>query len=80
MEDIMHLEYIKNLVLRHCKLPRTFEFISKNLSGLDPVQSNEALKDFKKDDLLKENNDLWSATEKNKLPTFHFHHEDPQLY
>ena len=34
----MNSEYINNLIIRLCKQPRTFEFISMNLYGFDPIE------------------------------------------
>jgi hypothetical protein len=76
----MYAEYIESLILRLCKQPRTFEFISKNLNGLDPIQLKEALEELEKNDILSKRSDMWSMREKKKSPTLNLLSEDPQLY
>jgi hypothetical protein len=39
----MYEAYLERRVLRLCSQPRTFEYISKNLSGLDPTMVKEVL-------------------------------------
>lgn len=76
----MHSEYIDSLILRLCKQPRTFEFISKSLHGLDPIQLKEALEQLEGKEKLHKRGDLWSVKEKRKPPTLNLISEDPQLY
>lgn len=76
----MHSEYIDSLILRLCKQPRTFEFISKSLNGLDPIQLREALERLEKKDALHKRGDMWSVKEKRKPPTLNLLSEDSQLY
>jgi hypothetical protein len=76
----MHSAYIDSLILRLCKQPRTFEFISKNLNGLDPIQVKEALKKLEETRVLQKRDDLWSLKEKEKSSLLDLHTDDPQLY
>jgi hypothetical protein len=76
----MHSEYIESLILRHCKQPRTFEYISKNLNGLDPIHLKEALNILEKKGALHKRSDMWSTKDKQKAPTLNLLSEDPQLY
>jgi hypothetical protein len=76
----MHSEYIDSLILRLCKQPRTFEFISKSLNGLDPIQLKEAIDRLEKKETLHKRADMWSVNEKRKPLTLNFHSDDPQLY
>lgn len=76
----MHSEYINSLVLRLCKQPRTFEFISKSMNGLDPIQLREAIEKLEEKDKLQKRGDMWSVKEKRKVPTLNLLSEDPQLY
>lgn len=76
----MNTEYIKSLIVRLCKQPRTFEFISKNVNGLDPVLLMEAIKQLEKKKTLRKVDDLWSVKENGKYPSLDFSSEDPQLY
>ena len=76
----MHSEYIDSLILRLCKQPRTFEFISKSLNGLDPIQLKEAIEKLEGKEKLYKRDDMWSVKEKRKTPTLNLLSEDPQLY
>lgn len=76
----MHSEYIDSLILRLFKQPRTFEFISKSLNGLDPIQLKEAIDRLEKKEILHKRADMWSVKEKGKPLTLNFHSDDPQLY
>lgn len=55
--------FIQNLILRFCKQPRSFEFISKNLSGYDPIETLSLLKKMEEEGKLICINDLWSIKE-----------------
>ena len=76
----MHSEYIDSIILRLCKQPRTFEYISKNLNGLDPIQLAQALEKLEQKEKLHKRGDMWSLKEKRKQPTLNLVSEDPQLY
>lgn len=55
----MQKEYINNLVLRLCRQPRTFEFISNNLSSFDPIEVQKKLKALEAEKKLINSNGLW---------------------
>lgn len=55
----MENEYLKNLILRLCRQPRTFEFISRNVNGLEPTDALKILKDLESDKKITFLNDLW---------------------
>lgn len=76
----MNKEYIESLIVRLCNQPRTFEFISKNVNGLDPVLLLETIKQLEKRKILQKVDDLWSIKEKGKRQSLDFSSEDPQLY
>ena len=76
----MNLDFIENLILRLCKQPRTFEFISQNLSGLDPLKTQEALKSLEKRHKIQMKDDLWVLKEKSRPPTLELFAPDPYLY
>lgn len=76
----MNTEYIESLIVRLCKQPRTFEFISKNVNGLDPVLLMETIKQLEKRKILQKGDDLWSVKEKGKKQSLDLSSEDPQLY
>lgn len=60
----MYPEYIEGLILRLCKQPRTFEFISMNLDGYDPVELLGTLKVLESKKRISNINGLWCI--KNK--------------
>lgn len=76
----MHSEYVNSAILRLCKQPRTFEFISKNLNGLDPIQVSQSLRNLELSNQLQKIDDLWSLKENNHPPLLNLLPEDPQLY
>ena len=77
----MPSSYINSLILRLCKQPRTFEFISKSMNGLDPIQLKNSLEKLEKVKKLHKRADMWSAIEKQKTQSKHINNiEDPQLY
>lgn len=55
----MNIEYIESLILRMCKQPRSYEYISRNLFGLDPLELSAHLKSMEKTNKIKLVNDLW---------------------
>lgn len=55
----MESAYLDNLILRLCKQPRTFEFISMEMSGCDPVELHAALKALEQKKVIINNNGLW---------------------
>jgi hypothetical protein len=76
----MHSEYIDSLILRLCKQPRTFEYISKSLNGLDPIQLKESIEKLEDNAKLQKRGDLWTVKEKPNAQTLNLHSENPQLY
>ena len=76
----MNLDFVEKRILRLCKQPRTFEFISKNLSGLDPLKAQEALKSLETKHKIQFKNDFWMLEDNNKPPTLELFAPDPHLY
>jgi hypothetical protein len=78
----MNQAFVENGILRLCIQPRTFEFISKRLHGLDPIKVNEALTSLVAEKKLIKKEDLWVINEKIKdtALTLGFEIPDPQLY
>lgn len=76
----MYSEYIDSLILRLCKQPRTFEYISKSLNGLDPIQLRDAIERLENNATLYKRDNMWSVREKKKTLTLNLQSEDPQLY
>ncbi len=76
----MHSEYIDSLILRLCNQPRTFEYISKSLNGLDPIQLEEAIGKLEKNAKLHKRGDLWTVKENPNSQKLNLRSDDPQLY
>lgn len=66
----MHSEYINSLILRLCKQPRTFEFISMNLNGYDPVELLDALNTLESDKKISNISGLWCLEKKRETTLF----------
>lgn len=56
-------DYIETLLFRLCRQPRTFEFISKNMSGLEPTETMAKLQGLKEAGLIVELEDFWVVKE-----------------
>jgi hypothetical protein len=61
----MKRDYLKSLVLRLCKQPRTFEFISRNVNGLEPTDTLTILNELESEGNIAFLNDLWVIPEVN---------------
>lgn len=61
----MNYFYLRSAVLRLCRQPRSFEYISKNLNGFDPVEATAVLTDMEQRGELVCINNLWSIKEVN---------------
>lgn len=69
----MNNEYIESSILKMCKQPRSYEFISSNLFGLDPLDLLSVIEKLKKAKKIELVNDLWvtegrKGSSKNSLP------------
>lgn len=69
--------YIQSLLIRLCRQPRTFEFISRRMNGLDPIKVKEALNDLVELGKLVKRGDMWLVPVdiSNKIPS-----KNSQLY
>jgi hypothetical protein len=67
----MDMSLVESLILRLCQQPRTFEFISKNLKGLDPIKAKEVLDVLKARGAVNVNKGMWlvEKTEQKHLLT-----------
>lgn len=72
-------EYLRVSILRLCKQPRSFEYISKNLNGLDPVESIDALQDLEKSGELAYVNDMWCIKEVSANTTLALYPSETKL-
>ncbi len=76
----MNKEFVESTIVRLCKRPRTFEFISKNLSGLDPIKVQMALRSLESKSVIKKKDDLYVVDNCVKSLTLDLITPDPQLY
>lgn len=56
--------YLRNTILKLCLQPRSFEYISKSLNGLDPIEAIRILTIMEKENELVNIDGLWSHKEK----------------
>lgn len=58
----MESDFIKNSICRLCSQPRTFEYLSREMNGLDPVRLQEVLNELSEaDGKLHYNKEYWSV-------------------
>jgi len=76
----MNRVFLKNVILRLCSQPRSFEYISKNLSGLDPIEAIAVLSELEQENKLVCIDELWTIKEIPVTNTFPFDTHDPHLY
>jgi len=76
----MNIEFYRRTVIRLCSQPRTFEFISKNSAGLDPIQVTEILKELKHEGKILKKDSMWVLPDDKKPLTLAFQDKDPQNY
>lgn len=76
----MNIEFSKKKIIRLCSQPRSFEFISKNLDGLDPVITKGILSDLVNENFLHKKSDLWVITDKSKQLSLSFTDIEAELY
>lgn len=68
------------MMLRICSQPRTFEFISKNSAGLDPIQITQVLAELQSEGKLEKRDSMWTIPDDKKPLTLAFADKDPQNY
>jgi hypothetical protein len=76
----MSHNFHKNVILRACSQPRTFEYISKNGSGLDPIQISAILEELKAEGKVEKKDSMWVISDQKKPPTLLLQEKDPQTY
>ncbi|MDA9554651.1 class I SAM-dependent methyltransferase [Pelobium sp.] len=72
----MDIEFLQNGICRLCIQPRTFEFISNRMHGLDPVELLNLLNELTETEKLRKENEYWIVNEE-KLWTLGI--DEPQL-
>ena len=76
----MNAEFVQGKILRICIQPRTFDFISSNLDGLDPLRVVESLRFLERENRIEQKNDLWVIKDNSRHLTLDLASADPQLY
>jgi len=77
----MNKDFVESKILRLCLQPRTFEFISKHLDGLDPNSVVEILASLEKESKVHNNGDLWTINKATKsLTLLDVIPQEPELY
>ncbi|MBL1214677.1 MAG: hypothetical protein HND52_15080 [Ignavibacteriae bacterium] len=69
----MYSEYIDRLIINLCKQPKSFEFISLNLGGFDPIELLKTLNELESKGKISNINGLWFVkdprTQANRIDT-----------
>jgi len=77
----MNHNYLHNTILRLCQQPRSFEYISKNLNGFDPIEAMSILTDMEQKGEMVCINNLWSIKELSyNSNTLSLYPIEPKLY
>lgn len=71
----MYSAFVEAQILRLCRQPRSFEFISLNLNGFDPIELFEKLKKLEEESKLLYINNLWCINKKNEGSKIDSSHE-----
>lgn len=76
----MSQSYLENSVLRICQQPRTFEYISKSMNGLDPSSAYAILKKLENEGKLTLLDDLWVIKEISVQSALQLYPNETTLY
>ncbi len=76
----MSSNFAESIILRLCQQPRTFEYISKNLNGLDPIKAKELLDNLISKNILSENKGMWVIRREEHPQPLSLFPNDSQLY
>lgn len=60
----MNVTFIENKILRLCARPRSFEYISSNIDGLEPTELIKILEKLKQQKKIQKKEDFWNTSEK----------------
>lgn len=72
----MNPEYLKNSLITICEQPRTFEYISKKMKGLDPVAITMVLAELEQRDLIVRRENYWETKKNENQPKLDFLPQD----
>ncbi|MDY0903801.1 hypothetical protein [Pedobacter sp. CFBP9032] len=76
----MHHEYVKSIVLKLCRQPRTFEYISNNLSGLEPTETIKFLESLEAENVIQHIDDFWVIKKIPISTTLSLYQEEAKHY
>jgi hypothetical protein len=62
----MKSSHLKRDLLKICTQPRTFEYVSKKMGGLDPIKIMNLLEHLKDENLIQESDGYWMLIEKKE--------------
>ncbi|WP_217601984.1 hypothetical protein [Chitinophaga sp. GbtcB8] len=76
----MYEAYLEKAILRICSQPRTFEYISKNLSGLDPTVVNRILRQLVEKELVVSMDGYWVIKEVSTNKNLELYPNDEKIF
>lgn len=76
----MYEEYLEKRILRICNQPRTFEYISKNLSGLDPSLINPILQQLNDKGVIVLMEGYWVIKEVSTNKNLELYPDDEKIF
>ncbi|MBS1616812.1 MAG: hypothetical protein JST06_11925 [Bacteroidetes bacterium] len=64
----MNRPFTISRIVELCSIPRSIDFIIRNLDGIDPIALSALLKELEKEEIIrKHDDDYWIAEEKARL-------------
>ena len=76
----MNKNYTEHLIIKLCSQPRSIDYITQRLNGVDPVGTIELLKELEQKNAIRCQEGLWLIEEKAKKEITDLLNPDPQLY
>lgn len=76
----MNTEYTEHLILKLCTQPRSLDYITNRLQGVDPVAAFHLMLDLERRELLRNTDGLWLLEEKSRQEFSDLLSLNPQLY
>lgn len=77
---MMYGLYLEKVILRLCNQPRTFEYISKNLNGLDPVVVKKTLEHLEEKGFVSLLEDYWVIKEVSTNKILELYPDDEKIF
>lgn len=76
----MNINYTEILIIKLCAVPRSLEFLTAHLHGIDPISILDFLNDMEKKELLRHQDDLWLIEENARKHVTDLLNPNPELY